>query len=204
MSVEIRPATVADIGEMSAMMARAFQDDDPVSTYFFPNAASRPKRQRRMMAALIRHRYIPAGGADIAVEGGRIVAVSLWHPHDAPHAPWWRQLVSGPHLLWAMGSGTKRGIEMDRLLAQNSPADDAVLWVYLGVEPSVHRSGIGAALAAHVRARVDRDGRALYGICKEGNLGFWTAMGCEPWGVARIGQRGPEVRLLARPPAPIS
>lgn len=121
MPIEIRTATTADIAEMSAMMARAFQDDDPVSEYFFPDASSRPSKQRRMMAALIRHRYIPAGGADLAVENGRIVGVSLWHPHDAPATPRWRQLVSGPHLLWAMGSGTRAGIEMDRLLTENSP-----------------------------------------------------------------------------------
>lgn len=204
MPIEIRTATTADIAEMSAMMARAFQDDDPVSRYFFPNAATRPKKQRRMMAALIRHRYIPAGGADLAVENGRIVGVSLWHPHDAPKSKWWRQLIAGPHLLWAMGIGTKAGLEMDRLLTENSPAPDAVLWVYLGVEPSTHRSGVGAALSAHVQARTDREGRPLYGICKEGNLGFWTAMGCVPWGTARIGKKGPEIHLLSRPPAPVT
>lgn len=199
MSVDIRLATPADIAEMSAMMARAFQDDDPVSRYFFPDDSRRPILQRRMMAALIRHRYLPIGGADVAIIDGRIVGVSLWHPHDAPPTSRWRALVSGPHLLWAMRRGVRAGIDMDRMLAAGAPDDDAVLWVYLGVEPTLHRSGVGAALSRAFFERIDREGRTSYGICKDGNIPFWTAMGFVPTETATIGPSGPLVHRLVRP-----
>lgn len=201
MPVEIRAATKSDIKEMSAMMARAFHSDDPVSAYFFPNARHRPKMQRRMMSALIRHRYLPVGGAEVAVLDGRIVGVSLWHPHDAPRIEWWRGLVAGPHLLWAMGRGVRAGIAMDRMLDEAAPHDDAVLWVYLGVEPALHRSGVGAALSQSIFDRVDREERTTFGICKRGNLPFWTAMGFVEAGTATIGPKGPVVHRLHRPPA---
>lgn len=202
MSVDIRPATKADIGEMSSLMARAFQDDDPVSRYFFPNDRRRPLLQRRMMAALIRHRYLPIGGAEVAMSDHRIVGVSLWHPHDAPPNPWWRSIVSGPHLLWAMRRGVEAGIEMDRMLAAGAPDDDAVLWVYLGVEPSLHRSGVGTALSRAFFERMDREGRTTYGICKDGNVPFWSAMGFVDAGTATIGPTGPRVIRMNRYPSP--
>lgn len=202
MSVDIRPATGADIAEMSALMARAFQDDDPVSRYFFPDDRRRPTMQRRMMSALIRHRYLPAGGAEVAISDGRIVGVSLWHPHDDPPNPWWRTVISGPHLLWAMRRGVRAGVEMDRMLAAGAPDEDAVLWVYLGVEPSLHRSGVGAALSRAFFERMDRQGRATFGICKEGNVPFWSAMGFVDVGTATIGQTGPRVVRMIRYPRP--
>lgn len=201
MSVDVRLATTSDIPEMSAMMARAFQSDDPVSEYFFPDDTRRPRMQQRMMSALIRHRYLPVGGADVAVLDGRIVGVSLWHPHDAPRPKRWRILVSGPHLLWAMRSGVRAGIRMDRMLDEGAPDDDAVLWVYLGVEPSLHRSGVGTALSRKIFDKVDREGRAMFGVCKEGNIPFWSAMGFAPAGTATIGPKGPLVHRVNRPPA---
>lgn len=204
MSVEIRLATAADIPEMSAMMARAFQLDDPVSGYFFPDERKRPKKQRRMMSALIRHRYLPVDGADVATIDGAIVGVSLWHPHDAPPNPWWRNLVSGPHLLWAMGRGVRAGIQMDRMLDDGAPNPDAVLWVYLGVEPSLHRSGVGRALTRTIFDRMDREGRITYGICKEGNIPFWSEMGFIEAGTATIGPKGPLVYRMNRPPAGVT
>nr|WP_296778285.1 N-acetyltransferase [Rhodococcus sp. (in: high G+C Gram-positive bacteria)] len=201
MSVDIRLATKADIREMSAMMARAFQSDDPVSGYFFPNESRRPTMQRRMMSALIRHRYLPIGGADVALMDGKIVGVSLWHPHGAHPGPWWRGLVAGPHLLWAMKRGVRAGIQMDRMLDDGAPDEDAVLWVYLGVEPSLHRSGVGAALSRTIFDRMDREGRTTFGICKDGNIPFWTAMGFEEAGTATIGPKGPLVYRMNRPPA---
>ncbi|MGB3372403.1 MAG: N-acetyltransferase [Rhodococcus sp. (in: high G+C Gram-positive bacteria)] len=200
MPVDIRTATISDVKEMSEMMARAFHSDDPVSAYFFPNDRRRPKMQRRMMSALIRHRYLPVGGAEVAVLDGQIVGVSLWHPHDAPRVEWWRGLVAGPHLLWSMGSAVRAGIAMDRMLDAGAPDDDAVLWVYLGVEPTLHRSGVGAALSQSFFDRVDRDGRTTFGICKEGNIPFWTAMGFVEAGTATIGPNGPVVHRLNRPP----
>lgn len=201
MPVDIRLATTHDIPEMSAMMARAFQSDDPVSGYFFPNDERRPKMQQRMMSALIRHRYLPIGGADVALLDGKIVGVSLWHPHGAKAGPWWRNLVAGPHLLWAMRRGVRAGIQMDRMLDRGAPDDDAVLWVYLGVEPSLHRSGVGAALSRKIFDRVDSQGRTTFGICKEGNIPFWSAMGFTSAGTATIGPRGPLVHRMNRLPA---
>ncbi|WP_037139081.1 N-acetyltransferase [Rhodococcoides fascians] len=199
-TVEIRAAQRTDIREMSDLMARAFQSDDPVSSYFFPKDARRPKMQRRMMSALIRHRYLPSGGAELAVLGGKIVGVSLWHPHDAS-PEWWRILIAGPQLLWAMRSGVRAGMHMDKMLDAGAPDDDAVLWVYLGVEPTLHRSGVGAALSRSFFERVDREGRTTFGICKQGNISFWTAMGFEEVGTDTIGPGGPEVHRMNRRPS---
>ncbi|MGA9870696.1 MAG: N-acetyltransferase [Rhodococcus sp. (in: high G+C Gram-positive bacteria)] len=201
MPVDIRFATRADIPEMASLMARAFQADDPVSGHFFPDDERRPVKQRRMMSALIRHRYLPAGGAEVATIDGTIVGVSLWHPHDAPPRQWWRPIVAGPHLLWAMRSGVRAGIAMDRMLDAGAPGDDAVLWVYLGVEPSLHRSGVGATLSRAIFDRVDRERRTTFGICKSGNIPFWTTMGFVEVGTATIGRRGPTVHRMNRPPA---
>lgn len=201
MPVDIRAATKSDIREMSAMMARAFQSDDPVSAYFFPRDDRRPTLQRRMMSALIRHRYLPIGGAELAVLDGKIVGVSLWHPHDAPQPPWWRTTIAGPHLLWAMRRGVRAGIQMDKMLDEGAPDENAVLWVYLGVEPTLHRSGVGAALSRSIFDRVDREERTTFGICKEGNIPFWTAMGFVEVGTATIGPRGPLVHRMNRTPA---
>ncbi|MDI9931730.1 hypothetical protein QM588_15085 [Rhodococcus sp. IEGM 1354] len=52
-----------------------------------------------------------------------------------------------PHLLWVKHSDTQTGLEIDRLLTENSRAPYAVLWAYIDVnrphtdtpaEPEVH------------------------------------------------------------------
>src|SRR5262249_58309422 len=77
--IGVRSATEADIPAMAALTGETFQDGDAVGEFMFPNEKQRRIRQPRMFAAMMKHRYVPEGGADVAVtDDDDIVGVALW------------------------------------------------------------------------------------------------------------------------------
>ncbi|MGW5109783.1 N-acetyltransferase family protein [Nocardia sp. NPDC004123] len=200
----VRRATEADIEDMVRVLALAFESDDPIEDYVFPDPVVRRRRAPGMLRVLIKHRYLPADGTLVAEVDDRIVGVSLWIP-DGYRNPAWREAISGPQLLWAMGVGaTKRGIEVDAAIARTAPAEPHNYLVYLGAEPQAQRAGVGRALLARLTAESDAHGRALCGICKDENVAYYEAIKFEQVGRTRIGSSGPDMNFLLRPPTRVS
>ncbi|MGV9665562.1 N-acetyltransferase family protein [Nocardia niigatensis] len=195
----VRRATEADIEDMVRVLALAFETDDPIEDYVFPDPEARRRRAPGMIRVLIKHRYLPAEAAIVAEVDGRVVGALLWIP-DGYRNPVWREAISGPQLLWAMGAGaTRRGIEIDTAIARTAPGQPHNYIVYLGAEPEAQRAGVGRALMAWLIAETDAHGRALCGICKDDNIIYYRAFDAEPVSRIRIGSKGPELNFLVRP-----
>ncbi len=194
----IRQATADDIEEMAEVVARAFDVDDPIEEYIFPDPRVRHRRAPEMVRLMIKYRFLPVGGAAVATVGGRIVAALLWYP-PGYRASIWREMVSGPLLLKAMGLGTRRGMDVDAAIARMAPAQPHSMLVYLACVPEWQTSGVGMDLAKWAVADADAQGVMVGGICKDANLPFYEALGGEFVGKTRLGRRGPEVNFLLRP-----
>ncbi|MFE3698247.1 GNAT family N-acetyltransferase [Nocardia tengchongensis] len=195
----IRRATESDIEDMVRVIALAFESDDPIEDYVFPDPAVGRRRTPGMLRVLIRHRYLPAEGAIVATIDDTVVGALLWIPHGYRN-PAWREAISGPLLLWAMGPGaTRRGIEVDAAIAGSAPAEPHNYMVYLGADPTIPRSGIGRALNQWLIAESDAHGRALCGICKDGNVRYYQAFDFERLAGTRIGSSGPELNFMLHP-----
>ncbi|MGX1809466.1 GNAT family N-acetyltransferase [Nocardia sp. NPDC055321] len=197
-----RRATEHDIDDMARIISRAFATDDPIEEYVFPNPADRHRRSPRMLRIMIRHRFLPAGGAAVATIDGEIVGAMLWYPAGYAKSLW-REAISGPQLLWAMAGATGRGMDVDAAIAETTPATAHNYLVYLGCEPRVQRSGVGRALVHWLAAESDREQAAVCGICKDANVDYYRAFGFEFVRRARIGRGGPEMNFVLRPPVPV-
>ncbi|MBC7299683.1 MAG: GNAT family N-acetyltransferase [Nocardia sp.] len=198
----VRPATRADIDSMVRVLAAAFAHDDPVDEYVFPDEAVRRRRAPRMVRAMIRHRFLPAGGAEVAVLGDRVVGVLLWYPQGYRPGGL-RDMLAGPEFLAAMGPAVRRGSEVDAAMDRAAPVEPHLFHVYLGADPALQRSGIGRAMYASFTNRADREGAAICGICKDANVGYYRALGNERVGAVRLGASGPELNIMVRRPQPI-
>ncbi|WP_249359328.1 GNAT family N-acetyltransferase [Nocardia cyriacigeorgica] len=198
--IVLRPATAGDIDEITRVVADAFEHDDPIEEFVFPSEAVRRRNAPRMLRVMLKYRFIPAGGAEIAVRDGAIVGAILWYPAGY-RQNLWREAVSGPQFLWAMGAATPRGMAVDAALARVAPKDPHNFVVYLGCEPAAQRMGVGKALMVSLRDRSDREGVPLYGICKDDNVGFYEALGGRRIGETTIGRDGPRMNVVMRPPA---
>ncbi|WP_278262585.1 GNAT family N-acetyltransferase [Nocardia sp. AG03] len=195
----MRTATRADITGMVDVLAGAFAYDDPIDEYIFPDEAVRRRRAPRMLRAMITHRFLPAGGAEVAVLDEQVVGALLWYPRGYRPGGW-REMIAGPQLLAAMGPAVRRGIEVDAAMDRAAPADPHFFHVYLGTDPTLQRSGVGRALYASFTERADREGAAICGICKDANVGYYQALGNERVGAVRLGSAGPELNVIVRRP----
>ncbi|WP_280236857.1 GNAT family N-acetyltransferase [Nocardia cyriacigeorgica] len=195
--IVLRPASMGDIDEITRVVAEAFEHDDPIEEFVFPAEAVRRRNAPRMLRVMLKYRFIPAGGAEIAVRDGAIVGAILWYPAGY-RKNLWREAVSGLQFLWAMGSATPRGMAVDDALARVAPPQPHNFVVYLGCEPAAQRMGVGKALMVSLRDRSDRQGVPLYGICKDDNIGFYEALGGRRVGATTVGRGGPEMTVMMR------
>ncbi|MFF4021294.1 GNAT family N-acetyltransferase [Nocardia elegans] len=198
----MRTATRDDITGMVRVLAAAFAHDDPIEEYVFPDEAVRHRRSPRMLRTMITHRFLPAGGAEVAELDGRIVGVLLWYP-DGYRPGGLREFLAGPLFLAGMGTAVGRGTEVDRTMDRAAPPEPHFFHVYLGTDPELQRRGIGRALYASFTDKADRQGVLLCGICKDENVGYYEALGNERTGSVRLGRTGPELNIIIRRPRPL-
>ncbi|MFF2549563.1 GNAT family N-acetyltransferase [Nocardia sp. NPDC058058] len=193
--IAIRPATKRDIPAMTAVLDRAFSVDDPFGEYMFPDPAKRARSQPRLTRAMIRHQYLPAGGAHVATVDGRIVGAMLWQPSNYRFGAL-RYLASIPEFVWAMGSDGPRVLSMDSTIAKIAPGLPHYFGVTLGVDPWFQNTGVGKALSLFCLTEVEQAAVPLLGLCKDDNIGFYSAFGGLRLGRIRLGRSGPEVNIM--------
>ncbi|MET8777031.1 GNAT family N-acetyltransferase [Nocardia sp. NPDC004654] len=193
--VVVRTATKQDVPELVSVLDRAFDADDPFGEYMFPDLAQRRRNQPRLTRAMIRHQYLPAGGALVATSAGRIVGGGLWQTPDYRFGPL-RYLASIPEFVWAMGSGGPRALAMDATISNLAKGLPHFFGVTLGVDPAHQRGGVGRAVLAYAIAEIERVGAPMFGVCKDGNVAYYRALGALRVGRVRIGRTGPLVNVM--------
>lgn len=169
----VRPATPADLDEMTRILTSAFFED-PVWGPSFPDAATRPHVAgaywRFMVGEALRFSEsrvleAPSGGEDAGQTAGRrsLRAVSVWYPpgeeeiSDDAH-PAYDALVSG--LLDAEASAALE--EAGARFADARPHTPHAYLTLLGVAPEARGGGHGMALLRAALADYDREGIPSY------------------------------------------
>ncbi|MFJ2907086.1 GNAT family N-acetyltransferase [Streptomyces sp. NPDC087212] len=187
MGVAIRTAGQGDRERVVRLLDEAFQDD-PVSTWVFPDAAHRRAAHPRLMAAFT-DIVLAEGRVDLTEDGS---ACALWlsipagdadggdtdgddgtddtdaddgtDDTDADDGTDDTDADDGPaRLRDAVDPGNERVELIGRLTAGVHPADraHAYLWM-IGVAPDRQGEGLGTALMAPVLGRCDRAGLPAY------------------------------------------
>ncbi|MFJ8332798.1 GNAT family N-acetyltransferase [Streptomyces sp. NPDC094437] len=178
MGVAIRTAGQGDRERVVRLLDEAFQDD-PVSTWVFPDAAHRRAAHPRLMAAFT-DIVLAEGRVDLTEDGS---ACALWlsipagdadggdtdgddgtDDTDADDGTDDTDADDGPaRLRDAVDPGNERVELIGRLTAGVHPADraHAYLWM-IGVALGRQGEGLGTALMAPVLGRCDRAGLPAY------------------------------------------
>lgn len=168
----VRPATRADFPALAAVLSRAFYDD-PVTAWFYPDAARRLRHGERFFA--IRLRQLEGHG--LTFTNADRSGAALW----APPGLWredfrqsLRMLPMLPVLLPRLGRSTRAVREIER----RHPAEPHYYLSVIGTDDEKQGGGIGSALLAPMLHRCDETETAAYlESSKESNLSFYARHG---------------------------
>ncbi|MFE6861484.1 GNAT family N-acetyltransferase [Nocardia sp. NPDC057668] len=193
--IEIRPAVKSDIAAMTAALDRAFSEDDPFGEYMFPDPAKRARAQPRLTRAMIRHQYLPLGGAHVATVDGVVAGGMLWKPPGYRFGPL-RYLASIPEFTWAMGAGGPRVLAVDSAIGKIATGLPHCFGVTLGVDPHRQQSGVGSALLQFAITEIEKAAVPALCLCKDGNVGYYELFGGQRLGRIRLGRSGPQINVM--------
>lgn len=152
MPLHARPAQKSDIGELAAVLSRAFYDD-PVSMWMLPEDKSRTAGLAAYFGTVTRYHHLAGGGVEVACDGPVIGAAALWDP---PHR--WKETVYTqfrmlPALIRAFGLRLGAGRAVSDLLSAAHPEEPHWYLAVIGSDPAARGRGYGQAL---MRSRLDR------------------------------------------------
>ena len=153
---DVRLATADEIGELSAVLARAFAKD-PFYAYLDVVGTERGQRMREGWSGIIRH---TSDGLSATYTTDDHAGVALWHPPGYGGAGFISSLMLLPSVLRLAG-GWRRLRALARALAaleERRRAHVPMPHYYLsalGVEPARQGEGIGTALMGPALALAD-------------------------------------------------
>jgi ribosomal protein S18 acetylase RimI-like enzyme len=184
------------LGEASAVLARAFQDD-PAWRWVLPNA-----RRRASLLPWLFQTGFEIADAQVWTTEGEIRGAARWLPPGKPNVhtgPMLRALVTTPlrvreatNRFFAYG----RAVEALRARAVSEPH-----WYLagIGVDPPYQRQGIGSALLAPGLAAADEAGLPCALLTNsEENLAFYRNRGFEVVLEGRTPENGPRAWMMRR------
>lgn len=156
MGVAIRRAGQEDRAAVNALLDQVFQDD-PVSTWVFPDRAHRQRKHGALMGAFL-DSALSEGYVDVAVDGS---AAALWLSVPAGGQP--QDEGSAAELREFVDPENERVESIARILDANHPKGRAHEYLMLiAVDAAAQGQGRGTELITSVLARCDREGRSAY------------------------------------------
>jgi ribosomal protein S18 acetylase RimI-like enzyme len=197
MGVAIRRAGEGDREAVTRLLDEAFQDD-PVSSWVFPDAEHRRRTHPLLMAAFL-DAVLDEGHVDVTEDGS---ACALWLsvPAEAHEED-----EDGPaQLREAIDPGNERVELIGRLTAGIHPEGRAheYLWM-IAVTPGRQSEGLGTALIEHALDRCDRERLPAYLEASNArSRGLYERLGFSFTGRALDLPSGPSMWPMWRDPQP--
>jgi len=168
----VRPALPEDFGPLAEVLARAFHDD-PITAWFYPDAARRMRHARRFFA--IRLRQMAAHG--LIYTTPERSGAAIW----APPGQWresLRQSLMQLPMLPVLLPRIVRSTHAVREIERHHPVERHFYLSVVGTDPEHQGAGVGSALLGPVLRRCDETGTGAYlESSKESNLSFYARQG---------------------------
>ena len=175
MGAEFRFAQRGDVTALAAVMSAAFQDD-PVSSWLFPDPQERPARHASMFRAFIRQ-ALRTGEADTTTE---LDAVALWLDLEGDEP----DILSGrfgDELTLACGSDFPRFFVLASAMNASHPGVPHAYLPFVAVSPQAQGNGLGTALLSRKLAALDNVGRPAYlEASNECSIPLYKRLGFQP------------------------
>jgi ribosomal protein S18 acetylase RimI-like enzyme len=169
----VEKARSADVTALSATLAAAF-DDDPLTTWLFPDATRRRRRLPRFFRSLL---HASLGLDEVyTADDGRSAAI--WNPPGTFPMGWRTDSRLGLVTAGLVGvriASCARGLAY---FARHHPKERHWYLQMLGTDPAWQGRGLGSAVIAPVLERCDREGERVYlESSKEQNIPFYERHG---------------------------
>ncbi|HEX4214360.1 MAG TPA: GNAT family N-acetyltransferase [Candidatus Dormibacteraeota bacterium] len=193
----IRQATMGDLPLVTDILCEAFSQDQVVD--WMVRRDGRERALRRFFEITCGDLALRQGETYLADDGA---AVAVWTPPGGWHLPVWRQarrlLDWGGIFGWGRFQTVARGSVG---LEEHHPRDAHYYLMFLGVRPARQGQGLGGALLSHQLRRCDQEGAAAYlENSNQRNLPLYGRHGFAVTGEHRLGEDGPPLWLMWRPP----
>ncbi len=170
--VSVRSARADDFGRLAAVLARAFFDD-PVTAWFYPDAARRMRHAQRFFG--IRMRQL--AGQELIYTTPDLQGAALWTLPGRWREDLRQSLMLLP-MLPVLLPRIVRSTAAVREIERRHPAAPHYYLSVLGTEPKQQGGGIGSALLDPVLQRCDSESMGAYLECsKESNVDFYARHG---------------------------
>lgn len=197
-TIVVRRVTDADRLRVTAVMARAF-DDDPFANWFAKQDEHRSERIAAFLRIALDKFTLPFGECYTTddLQGG-----AYWNPPGTWKLGLLQQLFLVPDMVriagWRRLPAIVDGIDK---VEKRHPERPHYYLLALGVEPELQGKGIGTQLMRPVLERCDRDGIPAYlESSKERNVPLYERNGFKVTGVFQIPHGGPPIWLMWREP----
>ena len=196
--VAVRKATEADVPQLTAALARAF-DDDPLVNWMVAQDKRRARRVFDSMQLTLKKMTMPFG--EVYTTGG-IEGGALWTPPGKWKLGILQQLMLLPDMVriatWRRLLPVMGGI--NAIEKKHPQAPHYYLFV-LGVDTQMQGKGIGGQLMQPVLEMCDRDGVPAYlESSKEKNVPLYERNGFKVTEEFQVPNGGPKIWLMWREP----
>jgi len=193
--VSVRLARREDFAALARTLARAFYDD-PVTAWFYPNAARRMTHARRFFAIRLRQLAEQRLTFTTTDHSG----AALWAPPGRWREDLRQSLMLVP-MLPVLLPRILRSTRAVREIEQRHPVVPHYYLSVIGTDPDKQGGGVGSALLAPVLRCCDETQTAAYlESSKESNLPFYTRHGFTVTECIELPE-GPPLWLMWREPA---
>jgi GNAT superfamily N-acetyltransferase len=171
----VRNTQPSDVDAASRMLARAFFDD-PVMSFFLPDAAARPAKLARVFRLL--HKLALPHKSCFTTDGYE--CATLWRPPNRWHVHWWQYITNGPELLGTFGTGALSVMNtMDRIEKLHPKEPHWYLQV-IGTDPPKQGKGYAGLAMRHTLAVADAVHMPCYlESSKDTNIPVYRTFGFE-------------------------
>jgi GNAT superfamily N-acetyltransferase len=170
--VSVRPARAEDFGPLAEMLARAFYDD-PVTAWFYPDAARRMKHARRFFGIRLRQ----LADQELIYTTPEHSGAALWTRPGRWREDLRQSLMLLP-MLPVLLPRIVRSTAAVREIERRHPVVPHYYLSVIGTEPEQQGGGIGSALLGPVLQRCDTEGAGAYlESSKESNVAFYLRHG---------------------------
>jgi GNAT superfamily N-acetyltransferase len=198
--IDVSPAQRSDVGQMSAVLARAFYDD-PVMSWMLPDDRSRLKALTRAFAGLARLHFLPRAASEVGRRDGVLGAATLWDPPGQRKSSRLEELAMMPLMLWAFRSRVPASVRVMELMEKHHPEEPHWYLMVIGSDPAVRGGGFGHALMSSRLDRCDAEGAPAYlENSNPKNEAYYLRFGFEVTGEIKLPDGGPSMWPMWRAP----
>ncbi len=198
--IVVRPVEKADFDELSAVLARAFEDD-PIFAWLLPEPSTRLRRLTALYRAFVPR--IAAIGFAETTTTEKLQGGAIWMGPEKWEPPTTAMLGAVPGMLKAAGvSAVMKLMAGMSAIAKAHPKDQPHWYLSgLATDPAHQRSGVGTALVSPKLEVCDREGLPAYlETQKEANVPYYERFGFRVRSEMDLPKGGPHLWLMWRDP----